>query len=250
MKCPYCGGEVALEDKECPYCGRPNEQSAGHRKDMERYQKRFSAAEKTVAGKTKGYTRILPRVLVILFLVIAIVAMAVISEQAWQFPENGRRRAAERNAEAVCETMDGFLDRGEYSAFVSYAEHQNIRMYYGETFSEYGDVYYCANYFADLVYDMEKLYLRRDQEEWQKWDKAGDMRMLSSGIINFFETVSYTEGRSDLSERGRGWVADMRETMTGMLDYYLGLDEEKLSEYLSLPENRRVVYLEEAIFGE
>lgn len=248
MKCPYCGGEVALEDKECPYCGRPNEQSVQHRKDMARFQRRFSAAEKTVTKKTKGYTRILPLVLVILFLVIAIEVMAGVSEQAWQFPENARRRATQHDPAPVCAMLDEYLERGDYAGFESCADYYKIP--YDGVFSGYEKLLDCADEYADLIRIMESLFLHRDETEtWREWDVPSDLRHLSSSIVIFYGDVNYALKWEELSESEMGYAADMRETMTGMLDYYLGLDSEKLEEFLAMPGNRQPVYLEEVIFG-
>ena len=31
MKCPYCGGEVSVNDVRCPYCGNLNPEGAAFR---------------------------------------------------------------------------------------------------------------------------------------------------------------------------------------------------------------------------
>ena len=45
MKCPYCGGEVGLEERFCSYCGRPNEQAQRHHQDMARFRKQYAETE-------------------------------------------------------------------------------------------------------------------------------------------------------------------------------------------------------------
>ena len=111
MKCPYCGGEVALEDKNCPFCGRSNEQSAQHQRDMDRYQRRYASTERLVTGKAKTYGRVLPRVVILMLLLFATVVMIAVGSLADRFPENARRRAAERDLDQTVDTIERYLEQ-------------------------------------------------------------------------------------------------------------------------------------------
>ena len=120
MKCPYCGAEVGLEETVCSYCGRPNEQALRHQQDMAEYRLRYRETEAAVSRKTKHYSQIVPRVMVLLVLIIGCVITGVISESAYSMPDQSRHRAAMRNAEKTRAVLNTYLDQGDYISFSSY----------------------------------------------------------------------------------------------------------------------------------
>ena len=243
MKCPYCGGEVALEDLLCPYCGQPNEQSVRHREDMERYRAHYDRTVQSVAAKTKAYVHVVPRVVVLLVLLLSTVVMAVIGMNAYEIRDAARQRAAMRDTAATKAVLDNYLEQGDYKGFVSYSEFHNIRFYNSE-FSDYREVDACAYEYTMFLLRLERLFLNRDQETWARMSASGDFRILSSTIVDLFDSLDYY-GQQELSEQNRFYLQDIRQNAEGMLRVFLGIDEAGLEEFLAMSENRQVVYLEE-----
>ena len=242
MKCKYCGGEVGLEEKYCTYCGRPNEQALRHSQDMASYRRRFAATEADVVNKTERYRRIVLRAVLILLLLIATVAMYVVTENAYSIPETTRRRAAEKNPERTISELDSYLEKGDYSGFSSYMEYHGIRTY-GTACERYSHVNWCAQQYSDFVLRMERLFLYGDREDWLKYSASGDIRALCQSLEYFLDDYKQAE-RDAETDRYMVYIEDMRQEITEMLHVYLGIDESELDGFLALSDNRKAAAIE------
>ena len=247
MKCRYCGGEVALEERYCPYCGKPNELALQHHQAMADYQKRYAEAEKTVLGKADRYAQIIPRVLIILVLLLVIFFTSVIAENAYYFPEQLRSFSANRNAKAVISTLDSFLKNRDYLSFASYLSYNGIRTY-STAFSDYSSVQWCAEDYQDFILQMEKLFLHTDREKWIKYSASADIQRLCQSLEYFLEAYERSL-RDDQLPLCRSAMDDMRNSMLEMLHVYLGIGTEDLDSFLSLSENKKAAYIEEVLLN-
>ena len=244
MKCPYCGGEIGLEDTSCPYCGRPNDQAVQHVLDMSRYRRRFAETESHVLGKAKNYSRIVPRVLVILVLVVACVVMAVVTENAYGMPWNSRRRAAEKDPAGTISVLESYLERDDYISFASTIEYNEIRVY-SDPFSDYSRLYWCAWYYREFVIRMEHIFLQKDRAEWARNDASYDIRYLCQSITSFKE--SYDTAERDDAPRMDD-IRQMRTNMLNMLNVMFGFEDPET--FFALTENRMAAAIEEVLLNE
>ena len=244
MKCPYCGGEIGLEDVTCPYCGRANEQAVQHVRDMSRFRRRFAETESHVLGKARNYSRIVPRVLVILVLVVACVVMAVITEGAYSIPGNARRRAAEKDPAGTIAVLEDYLEQEDYISFASYIDFHEIRTY-GTDFSEYSRLYWCAWYYREFVIRLEHIFLQKDRMEWARNDASYDIRYLCQSISSFKESYDTAE-REDGPRMND--ARQMRTNMLKMLNVLFGFEDPE--EFFALTENRMAAAIEEVLLDE
>ena len=247
MKCIYCGGEVGLEENFCPYCGRPNEQAQRHHQEMADYRQRYAETEAAVVGKVKHYAQIVPRVVAILLLLVAVVVMFWVTENAYAFPDEIRRRAAEKHPQEVMAQLDGYLKDRDYLGFVSFFNYNGIRIY-GSAFVDYTDVEWCAEDYKGFLLQLEQLFLNKDYESWLKYSAADDIRRLCMHLDEFEDT--YTDAQRDTQlPLHQAAMDDMRDTMRDMLRIYLGIGDEELESFLSLSENQKAARIEEVLLG-
>ena len=248
MKCPYCGGEVGLEEKVCSYCGRPNEQAVQHQQNMASYRRRYAETEASVVTKAARYAQIVPRTVVILLLLIATVVMAVIAENAYYFPENMRRRAAERQPEAVLAVLDGYLENREYLSMASCFNYYDIRTYNGP-FADYADdIRWTVEYYSDFVISMEKLFLHGDRDSWLKYGATSDIQRLCSALDCFLDSWN-NDMRDVQNESHRAALEDMKNSVTEMMRVFLGIDREEFDGFVGLSENKKAAWIEEVLLG-
>lgn len=245
MKCKHCGGEVGLEERFCPYCGNPNEQAIRHVQDMADYQERYAQTEEHVVGAARRYAQVIPRAVIILLLLIAAAAMAVVRENAYAFPENSRRRAAEKDAQGTMAVMDGYLAEQDYMALASYIEFNDIRTY-DTPFESYGDIRWIVQEYKDVTLRMERLFLHEDGAKWSASRAADEIRYLCQSLETFFDSLERAERNREDSQH---WahIERMRGDVMDMLRVYLGLEGEAAEEFLSLSTNRKAALLEEVL---
>ena len=232
MKCPYCGGEVGLEERFCSYCGRPNEQAQRHYQDMAHYKMRYDATEADVVDKAESYARAVPRVVVIVLMLIASIAMWVIAANLYLYPENTRRRAAEKNPQPVIETLEGYLAERNYMSFASYFDYYDLRTY-NSSFEDYSDLRWCAEYYKGFMIETESLFLHTDREKWVRYSASNDIQRLCQELNGFLEYADRAEKECE-NETHLACVKDMYSDVEDVLRLYLGLDEVDLEEFLAL----------------
>lgn len=245
MKCKYCGAEVGLEENYCSYCGRPNEQALRHTRDMASYHRRYAATEAAVVSKTNRFSQIILRAVLILIILIATIVMYAVTENAYSIPEAVRRREAERNPERTIAVLDGYLEERDYRGFASYMTYNGIRTF-GTDLESYSDLAICADYYADFVLRLERLFLHTDREAWLEFSASGDIRWLCQSLEDFLDAYDRAQ-RNEESKLFLSYMDDMRQTMAGMLHVYLGIEEDRLEEFLAFSENRKAAYVEEVL---
>lgn len=245
MKCRYCGGEVGLEQKFCPYCGNTNDQAVQHYTDMARFRGRYADTEAEVIKRSERYARIIPRTVLIVFLLIAAAAMYLVSENAYAFPEMMRRRAAERHPAAAVAALDEYLADGDYVSFASYISFNGIRTY-NTAFERFRQVYWCSENYKDILLHTEQLFLHTDADYWEKYNASNDIRLLCQSLEYFFET--YDRYREDPeAEEYAPYMDDMKNKVLDLLNVYLGIDETEADEFLAMTNNRKAAFIEEAL---
>ena len=248
MKCRYCGGEVGLEEKTCPYCGRPNEQAVKHHQNMASFRRRYAETEAEVATKTRRYAQIVPRTVIILLLLIAAVVMWVIAESAYSFPENSRRRAAERHPETLTAQLEGDLENRDYLRFAPRMNYHDIRTY-NSPFSDYSDLRWSAECYKDFVLAAERLFLHGNREEWLRYSASNDIMNFCHSLEYFLEQqerdMKYAE-----TESHRAALEDMRKNVQEMTRVFLGIDGETFDHFIELSDNKKAAYIEEVLLGE
>ena len=246
MKCPYCGAEVGLEETVCSYCGRPNEQALRHQQDMADYRLRYRETEAAVSRKTKHYSQLVPRVMVLLVLIIGCVITGVISESAYSMPDQSRHRAAMRNAEKTRAVLNTYLDQGDYISFSSYMDYNGIRVY--SDFPEFREISYLAYDYKAFVLSLEKAILHGDEEEWKKYNATSDIRRICDDLDEFYNTAEHAVQNAELDQTMMHAEA-MQENIEGMLSFYLGIDKEKIKEFLQYSDAKKASLIEEVLLN-
>ena len=245
MKCRYCNGEVGLEQKYCPYCGRPNEQAVQHYSDMASFRGRYADTEAEVIRHSERYARIIPRTVIIVLLLVLAAAMYIVSENAYGFPQLMRSRAAEKRPEATMSVLEGYLEEGDYISFSSYISYNGIKTY-NSAFERYRHVYWCSEYYQDIVMHMEKLFLHTDREGWIKYSASDDIRMLCQSLEYFYD--AYNRGADEPETADYvPYLEDMKGRVADLLNVYLGIDDSELDGFLAMSDNRKAAYIEEVL---
>ena len=245
VKCKNCGGEVGLEEQFCPYCGTPNEQAVRHYQDMADYQERYAETEAHVVGTAKRYAQIIPRMIAIVLLLIATVVMALITENAFAFPEQMRRHAAEKDPEGTIAAMEGYLAKRDYMSFASYVEYNDIRTY-NSPFETYSDIRWAAQYYQYVMLYMERLFLQQDREAWATRRASDDLQTLCQYLEMFFDADGRSE-RDSSPATHQVHLDQMRDDVLDMMRVYLGIEGEEAERFLTLSTNRKAALLEEVL---
>ena len=245
MKCIYCGGEVGLEQKYCPYCGNANEQAVQHYTDIASFRGRYADTEAEVLRRSDRYARIIPRTVIIVLLLVAAAIMYIITENAYGFPDLMRRRAAEKHPETAMAVLDACLDEGDYVSFASYMSYNSIRTY-STPFERYRHVYWCSEYYKDILVHTEKLFLHSNRSDWLKYSASSDIRMLCQSLEYFMEYYERGLDDPDAAEYA-GHLDEMKDRVMDLINVYLGIDESEAEEFLAMTDNRKAAYIEEVL---
>jgi len=245
MKCINCGAEVGLLDKTCPYCGSVNLESAGHRAEMKKYQKR---SEKTKSAVKKSIAENVPLVVSAVILVLLIIGIGVafyVEDEAALFSHWANRRESLKKSEEFSEKLIEYLEVGDYTGFVAYKEYHVIPEYEPE-FQEFEKLSNFAYEFSQTMNSIERAVMYG--EDAPRYGQESNVSSCRRNIDMFY--YEYGKLENEPEDKYQKYMIDMKEQMDTALTIYLGLDDQEREEFLGSSMNKQEVYLEEVLLGE
>ncbi len=246
MKCKYCGGNIGLEDKFCPYCGKPNELAQQHVRDMRQYSDEFAETKRDVYRTTNLFSGAVVRVIILAVLIVAIVAVLYLTENAYSFARDAKERDARRNAATYTKQIDDMLAEEDYRGIANFAEAHYINSWLSE-YEAYEQIIV-----ASKMYTRAVQYLMNAQFAGSAEVYAGEEYLLNK--VGFFaSTLSDFYVQTDPAQFGSGidvqkseqTIAGMRENLNALMKAYLGLTEEEIREQEPMTEERRILFFQE-----
>ena len=246
MKCNSCGAEIGLTDTVCPYCGRTLTETAGYRADMD-YYKADSERTKKKAGAI--FAKNAPLVIsaaIMIVLLIADIVLYYVADRAFLFRTEAVRRESVRQYETCLQTMQEYLDDGDYTGFVAFKEVHEI----AEWDAPYEDMrLLCeiAQEYASLVSAVEEVTMFGPEASWHR--PESDIRDCHRQIGYFYSTFDDALSRID-EDPYKDYIYDMRAKADLILEVYLGLDENGRKEYFASSDIKQEAYLEEVLMHD
>ena len=246
MKCGYCGGALSLEDERCPHCGQLNEHAQKHIADMRRYKGEFEHTKKYVYERTKLFTQITVRVIVLAVLVVLTVGLYLLEDNAYAIRRSILTSSAERKYDQYSKEMDQYLTDENFRAFSSFCDAHKLDGFEGRYAGKYGRAIRVCNYYVDLYdalneYAFPKSYTTIRQAQW-----------TADAMGSFYYELDYVPGYGVQDEGDPAVVKaieTMRENVERFLVAYCGFTEEEAKSMRELSDARRAVILEEKLEG-
>lgn len=136
MRCKNCGGELRIEDAFCPYCGTPNPDAAKHRKDMKDYRERFKKTESDVYKKTKKYSRLSIKVIIVSVLLVLVLIMLVLNTTHFAIATKIEKSQVTSQVDVHRKKLKEFEEKEQYLAFIEYYD---VHSLYYASFDELGE---------------------------------------------------------------------------------------------------------------
>lgn len=246
MKCEYCGGSLSLEDEYCPHCGQPNKHAKQHIKDMRRFQGEFEDTRNYVYEKTKTYTEMTVRVIIIAVLIILIVVTSIARVRSWKIVDSLREGSAAMHYAGYSKVMDQYLAEEDYVDFYQYCLEKNIRYYKGAYEEQYGRVIQLAMMYSSLL-DNFSNYI--DFQEGGSPDTT--VRNIQDSLYSFYryyeEDSSWYYGNGQVTEQYLEAADTMLVNVEDILVTYCGFTREEAQEMQELSSASRAVLLEEKL---
>ncbi len=241
MKCDFCGGPLSLEDERCPRCGQPNKHARRHIEDMRHYKGEFEDTKKHVYEKTKRYTQLAVRAVILSVLVILSVGMYVLADNAYSIVRDWKRSSANRKYEEYSRIMDGYLEEGEFRAFNAFREAHEIGSY-GDAYSErYGSIIPVVYYYVQTMdelwsYAFPGEYTLETQAQW------------TAETMDYFYKDRWMEAEDEESEALFLKVTgEMESQVEQFLITFCGFTQEEAAQMKELSSARRQILLEDKL---
>lgn len=247
MKCDYCGGTLSLENENCPHCGRPNPHARQHIEDMRRYEGEFERTKKYVYDKTKTYTQIVVRMIILAALVILSVGLFVLADNAYSLLRDWERNKSEKKYNEYSKILDEYLEEENFRAFVSFCEAHNLESFQGAYTSKYQRVIWVSRYYVYLMdylsdYAFPKSYTTQKQAKW-----------VADEMEYFYQYLDQDPADYYMEVEDDPMVAQALDTMgknvEQFLTVYCGFTEEEAQSMREMSSARRQLLLEEKLEG-
>lgn len=247
MKCPYCGGNLSLEDEVCPHCGRLNEQSRQHVKDMQHYKGEFEHTKKHVYIATSQYTKVVVRVVIIAVLVLAIIALFILGGRAYSVRRIVEEHRAERYAAEYIKQLDQYIEEEDFFSFITFCNERRISCYEG-MYERYVAVERVAQNYINVYNCIMKLVCPTEYQE-----QSSAIEQLTGSLDYFYssmdaEVYEYYEDADN--EQSKKAIEVMKDEVSLLLQVYFSISEEEAEQLKELSQAKRAVLIEEAIMGE
>ena len=87
-----------------------------------------------------------------------------------------------------------------------------------------------------------------DEEEWKKYNATSDIRRICDDLNEFYNTAEHAVQNAELDQTMMHAEA-MQENIEGMLSFYLGIDKEKIKEFLQYSDAKKASLIEEVLLN-
>lgn len=181
MKCPYCGGEITLEQKFCPWCGRENEAAAMHVRDMEKYARSFEETEAEVYQTTRRFSGTAVRVTILAVLIVLIFVFLGAGAASWRIVHDADGRKADANYKTYSAQMDAYLKERDYLAFNDFIEARGIQTS-RDTYQSYSNLAWAASSYG-FLYEYLMNLAEGNQTDYT-------VKSLAENVNNFYQYTS------------------------------------------------------------
>ncbi|MCR4946607.1 MAG: zinc ribbon domain-containing protein [Lachnospiraceae bacterium] len=243
MKCVNCGAEIALTDKVCAYCGSRNLKTADLQADMEKQENRTKKAQRKLVVSISRNMPLVINMIILIALVVGVSVVFYIKDNAYHFQSDAKQNESIQKSEEYRAEIRQYLDDGDYMGFLAFMDYHNIAEY-REPYEDLGLVAHMADYYGDLLSDVESFRVHGEDAGW--YSPENDVFNCRMSINDFYHEFGYKASEID-ADLYRDYIYDMREKADIILKIYLGMDDAKREEFLADSINGQEAYLEELI---
>lgn len=245
MKCEYCGGTLYLEDENCPYCGRPNPHAQKHIEDMRRYKGEFESTKKYVYDRTKIYTQVVVRVVVLALLIILSVGLYTIENNArlyaWRWEQN---RSIKRYDE-YCKILDEYLEGENYRDFAEFCRVHQMDSPYGVYGQKYGKLIWADKSYVSLMnylseYAFSNNYTTHLQPKWVAGEMESFYMYLDHAPVSYVPEVTDNPLITEALDK-------LEKNVQDFLIVYCGFTKEEAQSMKDMNNAERQILLEEKL---
>lgn len=247
MKCDYCGGSLSLEHEYCPHCGRPNPHALQHIEDMRHYKGEFERTKKYVYDKTKTYTQVVVRMIILAALVILSVGLFVLADNAYSLLRDWERNKSAKKFNEYSQILDDYLEEENFRAFVSFCEARNLEAYQSAYEAKYQKVIWVSRYYVYLMdylsdYAFPKRHTTQQQAKWVADEMEYFYRYLDQAPISYDVEVVEDPIVTQALDK-------MEKNVRQFLIVYCGFTGEEAQSMREMSSARRQLLLEEKLEG-
>ena len=250
MICEKCKYEFGPEELRCPRCGAVNPFAVQHEQNMQQFEQSYAATEKEVSGFAKAVEGLGKKAAILIVLLVGIIVTTAIYSYNYSDhdEEKAVRRDAQKNAAAYAEEADGFLERGEYTEYVSFLYAHELMNFPPEEFKRFRSVQYVAREYYECIQLMEEMILRSDDPDY--YDKLDtNIRNFCMYLESFYEVLE-AQKSSEKSEKYLAYILDIDEELKAAMRTYFSMDDKELREFLDMSRAQKAVKLSEVLRHE
>lgn len=240
MKCEKCGAEITLEDRYCPYCGAPNKAAMQHIRDMDRFEDEFEQTQQEVQTKVSSYSSIISRVVILAVLIAAAVICSRVDRYASFISNDMMQKKAEKNADAVTQQIDQYMEDGDLQRLASYGDMYGIDMSDLSAFTSYGPAIRASQQYSYIMTYSEQIVFPSGYNN----EVSGYVSNIAQELEYFYQ---YTD--PDYSERDDDTITaklkDIAEPqIKAVFGTYFGMTDDELENLDSMTQGQILVLLE------
>lgn len=245
MKCENCGGNLTLEDVVCPHCEAVNPHAIEHIREMKRYQKDYEGTKEEVYAVTKRYVGVAVRIVIIAVLIVLLIVCGWMSGECYSLKRKAIQAKAERNVQAYKDTIDEYLEDGEFYALNFYLEVNMIELglpAYEDYKAVISAVRNYSFFYSDVIWYMHPSGEKNLATFPTRIEQ--DLRQF----YNLFDEENYIN--IYMQSQHKEYIMQMKEQMEVLLITYCNMTKEEAESIWDMSKAERMTLLEERLLHE
>ena len=237
VNCKNCGAPLSLEDAVCPHCGTPNPEAQEHLKKLKDLDRKFQSTRFEVVDEVKKSKKGYGLLVILVMILLANLFLIPVHSASYEIAE--RIIASRMSVKQIRDTMDTFLEDGEYIELAVFA--RKFPLPYKD-FASYNQIIYMAENYERVVRDISNYYYGKELYSDPLLDSCKQIKEFKTEMQRYEKRNSYPETAV--------YLEDLDHELDLYLQATLSLTEEDIATIKDLSDAQLLVLVNERLNHE
>lgn len=245
MKCPYCGANLTIDDERCSFCGEENPFAEKHREEMKHFTTDFNRTKSQVLEKTQSHSKFVAKIMLIAVMIVVNLLVWLAAANSYEVERFIINRRISSNYLIHKAELDKLEEERDFIGFYIY--NNENQLYYSDLFDEYRAAYNVASNYEMLYQYMMGLVTEDNEDSYYSPEQRIEMvTQQIEYMYRYSEPQEYSD-MTQYSQKHQAFMDDAVAQAEDLIQTYLNVPADKLSEFRELSSARKQIMIEEGL---
>jgi len=243
MKCPNCGANLTIDDEICSFCGVENPFAEKHREEMRHFTSDFNRTKSQVLEKTQSHSRFVAKITLIAVMIVLNLVVWLMAADGYEVEKFFRNRRISAEYQVHKAELDRLEEERNFTGF--YVYYYENHLYYSDLFKEYRTAYNIANNYEIIYNYMMELVTENFEDSYYSAEERIEMMVRQMEYLYDYSKPKEYSDMTQYAQKHQEFIDAAVEQTEALLQTYMNIPEEKISEFRELSTARRQIMVEE-----